>query len=53
MLIVSFISYVDEVIDFEDDDMGSLLNALERLKECIQMMNLFLQMVATEITKYS
>ena len=31
--IVSSISYVDEVIDFDDDHMGSCINALERIKK--------------------
>jgi len=32
-LIVSSISYVDEVIDFEDDHMGSSIKALENIKK--------------------
>ena len=32
-LIVSSISYVDKVIDFEDDHMGSCINALEKIKK--------------------
>ena len=31
--IVSSINYVDEVIDFDDDHMGSCINALEKVKE--------------------
>ena len=31
--IVSSISYVDEVIDFDDDRMGSCINALEKIKK--------------------
>ena len=31
--IVSSISYVDEVIDFDDDYMGSCINALEKIKK--------------------
>ena len=31
--IVSSISYVDEVVDFDDDHMGSCINALEKIKK--------------------
>ena len=31
--IVKSINYVDEVIDFEDDHMGSCINALEKIKK--------------------
>ena len=42
--IIESISYVDEVIDFKDDTIGSCINALEKSKNFIQMMKYFLQM---------
>ena len=37
--IVSSISYVDEVIDFDDDHMGSCIQALEKIKKQYQSIN--------------
>ena len=51
--IVSSISYVDEVIDFDDDHMGSCINALEKIKKIYPNDEIFLQMVVIEIIKYT
>ena len=36
---------VDEVISFEDDDLGSCINALEKIKKNIQMIIFYFVMV--------
>ena len=32
-LIIENLKYVDEVIDFDDDEIGSCINALEKVKD--------------------
>ena len=50
-VIVSSISYVDEVINFDDDHMGSCIDALERIKKNILKIKSILQMEEIEIKK--
>ena len=39
--VIASISYVDDVIDFEDDDLGSCINALEKVKNIFPNDELF------------
>ena len=48
-IIIENLEAVDKVIDFPDDDIGSCINGLKKLKKYIQMMKLFFAMVVMGI----